>query len=359
MTRAFSVTVRSPDGAPLVDAVVCVNDRCGHTDASGRVRIDGISTDWHQVELRADADGYVTSSESVNIDPTLTPPFVDVEWPDLLLQPMHQPGGPLAIDGDHFTQAGVRFLVRGATEFRLTEVLLTGGDIQPILQDRRDAGCNWLRILGLKKNNTGWSLSHRTPGYWQAVRDTFAQTAAAGFAVEWVVFADTLAMMPDPGEQQDHYAQTCEVARAYPHVLLELVNEAGHATQKIDPQRFSRPSGVLASHGSGLSDVQPVKPLWDYATYHARRSGSIGKMLSNYSPYVFQDTFPTPCPYVPEESIKPQQYGHDTRVAECMGEHARCGAGGTFHGDWWNEPRLFTDGERACAISFYAALMMA
>jgi hypothetical protein len=79
-------------------------------------------------------------------------------------------------------------------------------------------------------------------------------------------------------------------------------------------------------------------------------------MLSNYSPYVFQDTFPTPVPYVPEESVKPQQYGYDTRVAACMGAHANCGAGGTFHGEWWNEPRLFTEGERACARAFYQAL---
>jgi len=238
----------------------------------------------------------------------------------------------------------------------LIECVLRGVDILPIVRDRTAVGANWLRVLSQKNNNTGWSLNPRIAGHRDAVRKTLEILGGQDVFCELVVFADTLALMPDPAEQQGYWGELCAIAAEYPHCPLELINEAGHATQKCDPSKFRRAEGVLCSHGSGLSDVQPVKPFWDYATYHARRSGSIGKILSNYSPYVFQDTFPTPVPFVPEETVKPQQYGFDPRVASAMARHARCGAGGTFHGDWWNEPRLFNDGERACAEAFYAAL---
>ena len=355
MSRFFSVTVRQPDGAPIAEAQVCVNDRCGTTRANGRVRIGDISTDWHQVQLTVEADRFAPYSQSVNLDPG-KPPFGDVEWPDLYLTPEVTTPGPLRVEGDRFMLGDKLFLVRGSTDFRIAERVLHGVDVRPILQDRVDAGANWLRILSMKQNNTGWELNPRDPRHSDMMRRTFDLLGEFGVYGEWVVFADTRFWMRNQAEQQDYYGRNCEVAREYPHILLELVNEDQHPTQAIDAQAFAKPAGILASHGSGLTDVQPVIPLWDYATYHARRAGANAKWVSNYSPYVFQDSFPTPCPYLPEEGVKPAQYGQDVRFAQRLGEHARCGSGGTFHHDAWNEPRVFTEGERACAMAFYGAL---
>jgi hypothetical protein len=357
MTRAFSVTVRDErDHAPLVGATVCVNDRCSDTQENGRARVEGISTDWHQVQLAIGNEGYDTYSESINLDPN-GPPFTDVDWPDVHLAPSASPSTGLRIEGDHFLQGDTRWLWKGSTEFRLPERVLAGVDITPILKDRKDAGANLVRMLAMKANNTGYELNPRTAGYWDAVIETCEQVGDAGLYGEWTIFADTKKMMPNPVEQQDFYRQTIETIRMYPWMVVELLNEDKHATQAINAQSFRKPDGCLSSHGSGLSDAQPVKPLWDFATYHARRSGGLAKIGSNYSPYVFQDTYPTPCPYVPEETLKPEQYGYDTGVARLMGQSACCGAGGTFHHSAWLDERPFNDGERACAEAFYRALV--
>jgi hypothetical protein len=356
MTRAFSVTVRDLNSnAPLEGASVCVNDVCGTTEANGRVRLEGISSDWHQVQLAIGKDGYASYSASINLDPG-PPPFGDIDWTDCYLEPQASTGTGLRIEGDHFMQGDSRFLIKGSTDFRLAECVLRGVDITPLLEDRKAAGANLVRILAMKSPNTGWEFNTHSPGYWEAVIATCTQVGDAGLYGEWTIFADTKKMMPDPIEQQDFYRQTIETIRVFPWMLVELVNEDKHATQAINAQAFRKPDGVLSSHGSGLSDAQPVKPLWDYATYHGRRSGGLAKISSNYSAYVFQDTYPTPCPYIPEETIKPAQYGFDVGVARLMGQSACCAAGGTFHHDAWNDARLFTDGERACAEAFYAAL---
>jgi len=236
--------------------------------------------------------------------------------------------------------------------------VLAGVDIRPILQDRRDAGANLVRMLAQKADNTGYSLSSHTPGYWNAVIRTCELVGEAGLYGEWTVFADTKKMMPNPVEQQDFYAQTVETIRKFPHMVLELVNEDKHATQSINAQAFRRPDGLLSSHGSGLTDAQPVKPLWDYATYHARRTPAPpnAKPFNNLSGYEFHPEWPHPVPYVCEESVKPEDYGYNAAYARQMGLAARLGPGATFHGSWWLEERLFNDDERSCARAFFRAL---
>jgi hypothetical protein len=276
---------------------------------------------------------------------SLTPPLPTLNY-----------GSELQVDGDHFMRGSARFYVRGSTDFRLTERILRGVDIAPLLQDRRDAGANWLRLLSMKANNTGWTLDPKEHGYFDAVRKTFEILAQFQFIGEWCVFADTKALMPSAAQQREHYERTCGLVREYPHIVLELLNEDKHSTQAINAQGFKQPEGIVSSHGSGLSDVQPVKPFWNYATYHSRRSGGVAKITSNYNPYVFQNAYPTVVPFVPEETITPAVYGHDPRIARQFGLNAKCGTGGTFHHNAWNEARPFTDVERLCARAFYEAL---
>jgi hypothetical protein len=354
MTRYFAVTVRDFDSAPIVGAAVFINDRYAITGANGRARVEDISTDWHQVQLTIVADQFITYSESVNLDEGAIPPFGDVDWPDIYLEDALPPR--LHASGDRFMVGPYNWTWKGSTDFRLAELVSRGVDIRPLLRDRRDTGANLVRVLSMKANNTGWEFNPRGANHAVATRKLFEAVGEMGMYCEWVIFADTKRMMSNPAEQQDYYGYQSEIVRDYPHVLLELVNEDKHPTQAINAQLFRRPEGIVSSHGSGLSDVQPVKPLWDYATYHSRRTGGLAKIISNYSPYVFQDTFPTPCPYIPEETLKPEQYSFDTLVATRLGQHAACGAGGTFHHSAWNDPRFFNDEERSCAEAFFTAL---
>ena len=274
----------------------------------------------------------------------------------MVLEPSVPPA--LSISGQTFMQHGQPFRVKGSTDFRLGERVHAGVDIRPILKDRKDAGANWLRVLGMKQNNTGWQWLPNAPGRRDAMRRLFDLAGQFGFYVEWVTFADTALLMPTLAEQLTHREKDLEVLRQYPFVLEELLNEYGHSLQRVEPSKFSKPSGIIASHGSGLTDRPAVAPYWDYATYHGRRMAyaNDSRAAVAYSPYGFEEEWRKPCPFVNEESAKPQSYGYDPHYARLMGLHARCGTGGTFHGDWWNEPRLYAPEERRCAVEFYSAL---
>jgi len=51
-------------------------------------------------------------------------------------------------------------------------------------------------------------------------------------------------------------------------VLLELVNEGTLPVNQIDMDRYARPFGILASHGSGGAEGDPPWEPWDYITRH-------------------------------------------------------------------------------------------
>lgn len=269
----------------------------------------------------------------------------------------------LAPAGDHFIHAddGSRWWWRGLTSFRLLELVLGGADITERLHQAVDLGANLVRVLSMKTNNTGWSLDPYQTDYWGAVEALFRQTRAAGLYTEFTVFADTRAVMSEQGAQLDHWAHVC--ARASMDsagVLLELLNEQHHPTQSLDPMVFSLPSTLtLCSHGSGLTDSDVVRPLWHYATYHARRMqhGADARGFTNYSPYAFQEGWPKPCPFVADEGEKPPTYGFSPEYARLMGLSARCGAGGTFHWGGGVGSDLLPEAEAACARAFYSELL--
>lgn len=265
--------------------------------------------------------------------------------------------GPLRIEGDHFLQGDQLFLVRGSTDFRIPEQALEGEDIGAILDDRIACGANWFRMLAMKKNNTGYRLDPRDPRHDDAVRRTFDAIGDRGAYGQWCVFADTAEMMPDPHEQQDFFAHEQEVLQPYAaFALLELCNEASHPSQKISPAAFTKPTGFLSSHGSELADRFPVRPLWDWGGYSARRSGGLGKIIANYAQLTSFEQWPPVC-LVPQETIKPDEhYNFDPVVAWTLGKYARAGTGGVFHHNAWRDCRPFTEGERACAVAFYRAL---
>jgi hypothetical protein len=268
------------------------------------------------------------------------------------------PAGLRVVGADFFLGAD-RWPWKGCTDFRLAQRLMAGEDIRPQLLERRAVGANLVRVLAMKTNNTGWDLiPQRRPDYFGDVRRVFDAIGGARLCCEWTVFADTAAVMPDASEQDGFWQQTVAIARDYPFVLLELVNEWNHPTQRLDPQRFAWPRDVLASHGSGLTDADVVRPCWDYATYHARRrvSSIDARGAANYSPYIYQENYPKACPFIPDEGEKPENYGFDVRFARLIGQHAACGAGGTFHWSGGIDSRQMTDDERACASAFFEAI---
>jgi hypothetical protein len=309
-------------------------------------------------QLNVRASGFQTWASRAILTPRLT-------WDS-------NPGGPeqltqerltlaklpakLTIEGDHFLRGGEPFLVRGSTDFRIPEQAMVGANFEAILDDRITCGANWFRMLAMKKNNTGYRLDPRDPRHDDAVRRTFDAIGNRGVYGQWCVFADTGEMMRDPREQRDFWAHEQDVLRPYADfALLELCNEASHSSQSIAPATFAKPVGFLSSHGSELTDKFPVRPLWDWAGYSARRSGAIGKIISNYAQLTAFEQWPPVCLFG-QETIKPEDYGYDPLVARTLGKYARAGTGGCFHHNAWRDCRPFTAGERACAAAFYDAL---
>ena len=331
-------------------------------DRNGRVTFAVIATGTARVT--AEADGYAGVTYGVHMPAMSTDGPVD-GWPGLITL-TRLATGPLTVQGMFFLAAsGHRFFVRGSSDFRLAELILSGREAQAraVVEDRKSCGANLLRILSMKASNTraAWSLDPRHPGHRDLRRRTFDLLGDLGLLGQWCVLADTRAWMPDPAEQVDYFLSNCEDARPYPHIWLECLNEANHPTQQVpDPTIFQKPEGILSSHGSRLTDEQPQTPFWDFATYSARRDPAppSPKPATNYCALVFRDgdPWPLPCPFVPQEGVKPAQYGYDPRYARLMGQCARIGAGATFHHDAWDEGRLFTGEERACAVAFYEAL---
>lgn len=261
----------------------------------------------------------------------------------------------LRVEGDHFVVAatGRRWWWKGATDMLLPARLEAGENISPILDQRRNAGATIIRALAM--GYPFWPSG--APVQFATVRRFFEMTATARVYIEWVIFAGTRTVMPRPDAQLRFYQETLDVVRAYPHVLVELLNEQGHGTQQIDPQIFPRPGGVLASHGSGLTDASPVTPLWDFATYHPRRDRPPdSRGFTNYDPFAFQNDWPKPCPFIPDEGIKPQEYGFNPEWAAQMGRHAAHCAGGTFHSDAGVRSLPWTPEEVRCAEAFYSAI---
>lgn len=249
-----------------------------------------------------------------------------------------------------------RLLWKGFSDFRLAQAQMAGEDIKPILAQRLDLGANLVRVFGMKANNTGWDLVPQArPDYFGDIARFVDTMIGSGLKVEWVVFADTKAIMPEVSKQIDFYHETCQTMLPYAeHVYVELCNEWDHPTQKLNPSAFNKFDGLKQSHGSGQTDADTVRPRWDYATYHARRDGARG--FTNYDPYEFQSVYPQPCPLIPDEGAKPENYSYDTDYARLMGLHAANGWGGTFHTSQGVNSVLLGDRESACAKAFFGAL---
>jgi hypothetical protein len=257
---------------------------------------------------------------------------------------------------------------RECSDFRLAQRQMAGEDIVPIIRQRKVLGFDVLRVFGMKANNTGWELNpdgRPYDHYFATDLPRFFETLRAeGIRCEWVVFADT-ALLPGydrPDKQRDFWQRTLAAVRPFMGSVvagIELLNEFGHSTQRIDPSQFSAPDPIFyASHGSGLSDAPPVAPFWHRVTYHPRRLNGQddARGATNCSPWAYQEEFNKPVPFYPNETARPDQYGFRHEYARLMGKHAATGWGGCFHSGEGVDSQLFPPNVEACARAFVEGL---
>ena len=164
----------------------------------------------------------------------------------------------LVPNGQMFTlETGARWTAIQCSDFNLLCRFQSGEDITPILAQRAAAGFNLLRV---------WTLYH-LPGIgyyldidYARVPAFLALCASYGLYVEFTAYTSI--------ERREHWDQLAAACRGASNILIELVNEGDLPVNAIDFSKYGKPAGVLASHGSGGSEAQPIMPFWDYVTFH-------------------------------------------------------------------------------------------
>lgn len=173
---------------------------------------------------------------------------------------------PLTING-HVFEAGGPFTAIECSDFKLLKLYLEDGEaaILPVLEQRRSLGFNMVRVFGMC--DLMWKLNPAAvPLFYSRLKLFLQFVNAHRLYVEFSVFPDCAIVMPDRGEQETHWARVIDAVRGT-LTLLERQNEGDQGPNAIE-NTFARPVGVLASNGSNGSQATPIRPWWDYETFH-------------------------------------------------------------------------------------------
>jgi hypothetical protein len=244
------------DDAPLADADV-TGTFAALSDAEGNARNDVLS-------LTVTRDGYLPYVEQPYHAPASDTPI-----------PIHLEAKPAppAVHLEELTTRGHSFqLANGVlwtgvqcSDFNLLNLWQHGIDITPVLAQRQSCGFNLLRVwtaFDIPGIGTFRDIDYgRIPAF-------VALCASYGLRIEFTAYTG----INDP----QHWPRLCDAARqCQPRPLLELVNELDQNTDEPDDQGrvfhlsdYTKPDGLLASHGSNGSQAAPVMPHWDYAVMH-------------------------------------------------------------------------------------------
>src|SRR5436190_18081444 len=176
----------------------------------------------------------------------------------------------LVVNGQFFgTSDGQPFTAIECSDFQLFQRFLNGEDIKPVLDERQEIGFNTLRVFGTCANMFRLFPQDFGDRYWKALPEFCGQAGKFGCYVEFTVFADATIVVPDVNDQLDVWRRLSAVAPAIPNLLVEAINEADQVVNRLDSiNRLTKIAGVLCSHGSNGGGQVPVRPAWDYETFH-------------------------------------------------------------------------------------------
>lgn len=268
---------------------------------------------------------------------------------------VHKPLQRIYIEETHFlSYDGQRWIWKGATDFLLFQRYLNGQDITPILTQRRKAGANLVRVLGMAHN-----ISHFYPqdydGYYEKLNLFVQLCNRYGLYVEFVVYADEQHVKAG----KLHFA-SCIDALDGSLAFGELVNE--YPKNGIDPAQFFKPlTGMPWSQGSALADAPPPEPGWDYHTWHGRRDWP--KVTSSTEDMWYVSQHIPPKPIVHDEPIGfdevdiPGKRSTDDRLASQLAvTSCLLGSGATYHSTAGIQSELWGPIQERCAKAFYGAM---
>lgn len=281
-TRSVQQTVRSTtdDGLPLGATAVLTDDdgfkaSCAFVDQRAVCVLDGpelIGTQGHLTVAAPDYDTVTTSFLGAASGNDLADVYV---WPSFKPRPR------LVRSGEFFVEEnGTRRTVIMASDFALLMRFVDGEDIRAVLQQRKDAGYNFLRVWTAfdvcRDGNcppTNQQIGYLNPSdhldfYEEKIPAFLRLVSQYDVDVEFLAFAGARPFTADDQRLQ-HWSRLVATLCNRTGAFLELTNEANHPANDGwgTPEMYFRPTCVMSSHGSMTQDAGIVLPPWDYGTY--------------------------------------------------------------------------------------------
>lgn len=359
--------------------------------AKVRIRIVNINT-MQGIQAKLDAvfvghpgqDWHVVTSPQGIVDVGLTPGdyvvtvsspgFVTYDWPIHIeldgeitqgLVPITTGQMSIRVEGREFYIGSGRYKPKMASDFLLVLKKKNGEDIRPIIQQRKQAGADMLRIFTNCKIIADFDA--RSYDVRAVLGATLDDIHSEGMRAQVEGFADVQIQGLTVEEQKAHQNAVVDTIRSRGSLdLYDLGNEIDK--NGVDANNFTKPVGVVSSKGSLQNNKPPHAPYWDYGVFHPRRDGDnyyFSKYLSDITPqseiYVgVEGEPPANIPVVPDEPIGFQSTNDPGKRANYPGFAYRIGSiysmylnGVCFHSTNGVFSDLFDEVTWQCALAFF------
>lgn len=267
--------------------------------------------------------------------------------------------GRVTTNGELFSLNGQPWQWRGATDFMLFRDYLNGKDINEVLNQRRDAGANIVRVLGMAHYipvNAGQpSFNVSTyPNYFDQLKAFVSHVAEFGLRVEFTALADAQLLMPGAAEQDAFLARVVGVLPET--AFLETANEPFKNGADVAARYANLPRTALVVATGDYTFDKPI--VGEYVTVHESRDGEwprksrLDEWYANvHMPVVWDE------PIGADETNQP---GRRSNVVEdfydlCAGA-ALHGAGLTFHSTSGLLSQMWGGNEGRSAVACFEAM---
>lgn len=240
-----------------------------------------IDANWPDSHLFINSDGYKPYSHHVSLP--LDGKNKDIilagdgpTGPDIINFPQLEPIqkfnklSPISVLNREFIVDGFKYKPKACTDFLLIQKHAIGQDIRPILEERQSLGFDMVRVLTMANNIA--QFSPMTYDVNKIVPEVLELCHQYGLRAEVEGFADVQLIGLNEAEQMDHHILISNIIRQMDNIdIYDLVNE--YEKNGINPDRFPRPSLIVASKGSRVDNKPPKSPYWSFTTFHPRRDG--------------------------------------------------------------------------------------
>lgn len=250
-----------------------------------------------------------------------------------------------------------RFTVIECTDFALFGRYLTEGEtvVREVLRERADLGFNMLRVWSEYQGNAqftaeiGRLVPAEHPRYAEQLVAFFALCSAYGLYVELTAFTGT----GIPG----HWEWIGWAAPQATNVIVELTNENNAHTPNINPANYRSLAGIPCAHGSNGSQSVPVRPWWQYETFHTNDAPEFQRKVGHNAMEISEGADALQGSHIPviaNENTRPDRDGNLTHFYDAAAGAALLCAGSCFHSQSGKRSALFTAADRPFAEAWVA-----